>query len=151
MIRMLMATGVLAVGIMAALAQDPTAALHQIMSDNGRDIYLVLGRMGNGRAPYEQAKIDAALDSLAASVPKIPTVFPAGGYKGPQGNSDYYAKEVAYQPQSADDIKAKVADVMKAIGEQKGKVTDPAGAKAAFGAINGKCDACHDVYRAKKG
>ena len=47
------------------------------------------------------------------------------------------------------DFDSKIAPVLAAIKESKGKITDVASAKGAFDNINGKCNGCHETYQVK--
>src|SRR5262249_7513762 len=58
MTRIAIVASLLAVGLVAALAQsDPIAARKELMTLNGKAFYGDLNRMVRGQAPYDQAKV----------------------------------------------------------------------------------------------
>lgn len=148
--RILVATAALAVAATAVVAQQDDKATkaakdqQALMKSFGRPHYGILGRMGRGQSPYDQAAIDGALASLEEAVPKIPATF-AENSKGWIPDADYGPSPKVWENKA--DFDSRVPPVLAAIKNAKGKITDAASAKVAFDDINGKCNACHDTYQ----
>lgn len=109
-------------------------------------MYGVLARIARGQSPYDQAAVDGALSSMEQDVPKIAAVFS----ENPKMNlpdATYGSSPKVWENKA--DFDSKVAPVLAAIKESKGKITDVASAKAAFDNINGKCNGCHETYQVK--
>lgn len=150
MIRIVFALLAIAGGLTVAVAQDPVAARRQVMKDFSKHHYGVLLPVSNGKAPYDQAKVDAAFVAMAEIAKQgLPNAFPAGSDKGPSDGSDYYLKAGSLAARA--DIDAKVAAMAKSIADNRAKTKDADSAKAAYTAINNTCNACHNDYRQRKG
>jgi cytochrome c556 len=146
MFRMLLAVGAIAFAMSAASAQqDPIKARKDLMDSIARQDYNVLGRMVQGRTPYDQAKVEAALTSLTNDAQKIPTVFAPNA--PPKTKSDYDASPKVWQNKA--DFDAKAADLLKALNDNSKSVKDVNTLKVAFDNINKACDSCHETYRIK--
>ena len=83
---------------------------------------------------------------LEQSVPTIPTVF-ATNPKEDVVNATYGSSQKIWQNKA--DFDSKVPPVVKAIADAKGKIKDAASLKVAYDSINGKCNDCHETYRAQ--
>jgi cytochrome c556 len=116
------------------------------MRGQAKSLYDVMLKMVNGKAPYNQAAVDAAIKDLEESVPKIPTVF-ATNPKEHVVNATYGASQKVWQNKA--DFDSKVPPVVKAIADVKGKIKDVASLKVAYNAINDRCTDCHETYRLK--
>ncbi len=152
MLRTLSVVSAIALGATAVLAQtDVNAARTAFMKDYGKYGYDTLNRMARDQMPYDQAKVDEALAHFAESAPKIPTLFPVGGFRGPVPDSRYYAAAKTFESQSQADLKARAEKFAKDAADTKGKIKDLAGLKAVWQAINDNhCSSCHDVYRLRR-
>jgi len=131
-----------------AQAQDPVAARRELMKALGAQEYGVLSRMVRGQRPYNQAEVDAAYKSLADNAGKIASVFPPESNKGPDPASNYYASPKIWESKA--DFDTKIANLAKAIAENKDKVKDLETLKAVFPLVNNQCGACHDAYQLRK-
>jgi cytochrome c556 len=121
-------------------------AQQDLMKSQGKAMYGVLARIARGQSPYDQAAVDGALSSMEQDVPKIAAVFS----ENPKMNlpdATYGSSPKVWENKA--DFDSKVAPVLAAIKESKGKITDVASAKAAFDNINGKCNGCHETYQVK--
>jgi cytochrome c556 len=148
--RILVAAAAVGLAATTVVAQqdDPAmkAAKEQqaLMKSFGRPHYGVVGRMGRGQSPYDQAAIDAAIAQIEEGVGKIAATF--------NENSKSWIPDADYGPspkvwENKADFDSRIPPVLAAIKESKGKITDAASAKVAFDNINGKCNACHDTYQ----
>jgi len=148
MIRIVFAVAAIAAGLTIAVAQDPVAARRAVMKEFGKNHYGAVLPVSQGRQPFDQAKIDAAFAGLEETVKRLPGAFPAGSDKGPDAGSDYYLKQGALDNRA--DIDAKIANMQKAIADNKVKAKDADSTKAAYTAVNDTCNSCHTTYRLKK-
>lgn len=148
--RIVVAIAALAIGATAVVAQQDDAATkaakeqQALMKSLARPQYGVLGRVGRGQSPYDQAAIDGALRQLEENVPKIPATFT----ENPKMNlpdADYGSSPKVWENKA--DFDSKVPAVLAAIRNAKGKITDAASAKVAFDEINAKCNSCHETYQ----
>jgi cytochrome c556 len=147
MMRTVLVAGDLLLGAGAVMAQQDVAVTQQnLMKSQGKSMYGVLGKTLKGETPYDQAAIDTALNDLAASVTKIPTVFTPNP-KEDVVNANFGASQKIWQNKA--DFDSKVPAVTKAIEDTKGKIKDAATLKVAFDSIQEKCTGCHDTYRVK--
>jgi cytochrome c556 len=147
MIRTVVVVGTLLLGVGAVMAQQEIAVQQDnLMRGQAKSLYDVMLKMVNGKAPYNQAAVDAAIKDLEESVPKIPTVF-ATNPKEHVVNATYGASQKVWQNKA--DFDSKVPPVVKAIADVKGKIKDVASLKVAYNAINDRCTDCHETYRLK--
>lgn len=146
MFRPVLALTILAIGVSAAVAQqEAVKARKDLMSDNGKQFYGVLGRIQRGQMPYEQAKVDAALAALSEDAGKLGPAFAPNVM--PASSSDYDASAKVWQNKA--DFDAKVASFVKAVADNRSSVKDLESLKFAYKNINDTCNACHETYRVK--
>ena len=147
MIRTVVFTGALLIGLSAAMAQQEIAVKQDnLMRAQAKSLYTVMLKTTKGETPYDQAAIDAALAQLEQSVPTIPTVF-AINPKEDVVNATYGSSQKIWQNKA--DFDSKVPPVVKAIADVKGKIKDVASLKVAYDKINSACNECHETYRLK--
>ena len=147
MIRTVVLTGALLLGLGAAMAQQEIAVKQDnLMRAQAKSLYTVMLKTTKGEIPYDQAAIDAALAQLEQSVPTIPTVF-AINPKEDVVNATYGSSQKIWQNKA--DFDSKVPPVVKAIADVKGKIKDVASLKVAYDKINSACNECHETYRLK--
>jgi cytochrome c556 len=133
-------------GVHVVLAQQDAIKMRKdIMGENAKQWYGVVGRTVRGQLPYDQAKIDAAFASVAGSLPKFATLFPADSK--PTTKADYDASPKVWEDKAGFDAKA--ANMTKLIADNRGKAKDTESLKAVFQTINQGCDSCHETYRIK--
>ena len=145
--RMVILTGVLLLGLGAAMAQQDIAVKQDnLMRAQAKSLYTVMLKMVKGEIAYDQAAVDAALAQLEQSVPTIPAVF-ATNPKEDVVNATYGSSQKIWQNKA--DFDSKVPAVIKAIADVKGKIKDVASLKVAYDSINGACNQCHETYRVK--
>ena len=102
-----------------------------------------VGKMMKGEAPFDLAKVKAALATFQSGAPKLKDMFPDNSRTGKTEASpriwDEKARFAALFDKLAADAKA--ADAA---------ITDEASFKTNFGKVFGDCKACHDDFRIKK-
>ena len=88
--RTLLVTAALALsGIGMAIAQSGPLPSTTVMRDQGAVLYRTMGGIVKGEAPFEKAKVDELFAQLAASVAKIPNVYPESS-KGKVGENSRF-------------------------------------------------------------
>jgi cytochrome c556 len=151
MIRTVIATSVLAIGLVAAFAQsaDPIADRKDLMTQNGRLFYVGLNRMVKGEAPYDQAKVDAAFSTIVSDAKKFTVLYPDTAKPGTKTKASpedkYSASPKVWENKS--DFEAKNADLIKVISSVQGNVKNLDSLKNAYADVAKACDACHETYR----
>jgi cytochrome c556 len=128
----------------AASAQgDPITQRKAILKGFGAATGPVGGMM-QGKAPYDQAKVQAALDTYIKGAAQLPALFPDNSKTGGKtealpaiwgDKADFNAR---FAKLSADAKAAKVA------------IKDEASFKANMGKVLANCGGCHEKYRQKK-
>lgn len=150
MIRALCTFAIFSVGMTGVFAQsDVNAARKEFMKKYGSHGYSMLNRMVRDQMPYDQGKVDQALEHFLETAAKIPSLFPAGGYQGPIANSNYYSATKAFENPA--DMKARADKLAKAVADAKGQIKNLDSLKAVWTVINkDHCDSCHQEYRLRK-
>jgi cytochrome c556 len=145
MIRTVFAVAAIALGVVAAAAQqDPIAARRALMKANG-DAAKTASAMNKGEAPFDLAaahKIFATFEDAAA---KMPALFPDNSKTGGDTAADPKIWE------NMADFKARFAKFGEDAKAADASVKDLDGFKAAMGDIGkNDCGSCHQTYRLKK-
>ncbi|MDQ0392353.1 c-type cytochrome [Labrys monachus] len=99
-----------------------------------------------GTTPFDAAKVKALLQVYVDGAAKLPTLFPEDSKTGgtdPTTASPKIWEDMAGFKAHADKLGADATAAMAA--------TDQASFAKAFGVIASNCNACHGVYRVKKG
>ncbi len=139
-------SAVLAGAVLAAaagIANADALSDRQTILKGWGDATRPVGGMLKGEAPFELAKVQAALDAYIAGAPKLPALFPDNSKTGKTEASPKIWEEKA----KFDPMWAKLADDAKAA---RVAIVDEASFKANIGKVLGNCKACHDNYREKK-
>lgn len=145
--RLILVVVALSAGVGAVAAQQDVAEQQdRLMKALAKPMYGVIGRTVRGQSAYDQAAIDAALVQLEEGVGKIASVF-ATNPKEDVFGADYGSSQKIWQNKA--DFDAKIPPVTKAIADAKGKIKDADSLKAAYTAINDRCNDCHETYRVK--
>ena len=148
MIRVFAAVAALVMGASLVVAQqDIPKERNNLMGAFAKPHYGVLSRTVRGASPYSQEAVDAALAELERLVIKLPAVF-VDGSKGDVADSKYGTSPKAWESRA--DLDKKIADMQKAIANQKGKIKDLDTLKASYKMLNDTCEACHESYRVRK-
>ena len=142
MIRTVLVTAVVAVGVTAVVAQtDPISARKDLMKQSNKYAKAVNG-MVKGEAPFTSETVAAAFAAWDKTSNEYGKLFPDNSKEG--GNTR--AKAAIWQNRK--DFDAKLAAFSKAVVEGKPKASSLDGVKAAMPAINDGCNNCHELYRA---
>jgi len=145
--RILIVAGTLVLGAGAVMAQQDIAVQQDnLMRSQAKSMYGVILKMTKGEIPYDQKAVDAAIASLEADVAKIAKTFETNP-KQDVVNATYGSSPKVWQNKA--DFDSKIPPVQKAIADVKGKITDVASLKAAYTAMNDRCNDCHETYRLK--
>jgi len=142
MIRTVLVTAVVAVGVTAVVAQtDPIAARKDLMKQSNKYAKSVNG-MVKGEEPFTSETVAAAFATWDKASNEFGKHFPDNAKEG--GNTR--AKAAIWEKRK--DFDAKLAAFSKAVAEGKPKASSLDGVKAAMPAINDGCSNCHELYRA---
>jgi cytochrome c556 len=145
--RMFVVAGTLLLGAGAVMAQQEVAVQQDnLMRSQAKSMYGVILKMTKGEIPYDQKAVDAAIASLEADVAKIAKTFEVNP-KQDVVNATYGSSPKVWQNKA--DFDSKIPPVQKAIADVKGKIHDVASLKAAYTAMNDRCNDCHETYRLK--
>jgi cytochrome c556 len=145
--RILVVAGTLLLGAGAVMAQQEVAVQQDnLMRSQAKSMYGVILKMTKGEIPYDQKAVDAAIASLEADVAKIAKTFEVNP-KQDVVNATYGSSPKVWQNKA--DFDSKIPPVQKAIADVKGKIHDVASLKAAYTAMNDRCNDCHETYRLK--
>lgn len=97
--------------------------------------------MVKGTVPFDAAKAEQAMGTIASGAATIPKLFPAGSDSG----------ETRASPKIWQDRAGFEANATKlatdAAAAQKAAATGAEAFKAAFGNVAKNCDSCHETYR----
>lgn len=144
--RTVLVISAIAVGVTAAMAQqDVVKARKDLMTDNAKQFFGVLGKIQRGHDAYDQAKVDAAFTALTEDAKKYAAAFASDAM--PATPSDYDASPKIWQNKA--DFDAKAANLAKAIAENRNVPKDLDTLKVAYRNVGASCNACHEVYRVK--
>jgi cytochrome c556 len=145
--RTMIVVGTLVLGAGAVMAQQEIAVQQDnLMRSIAKSQYGVILKMTKGDIPYDQKAVDQAIASMEADVAKIAKTFEVNP-KQDVVNATYGASSKVWQNKA--DFDSKIPPVQKAIADVKGKITDVATLKAAYTAVNDRCNDCHETYRVK--
>lgn len=125
-----------------AVAADAIEARQAILKAIGDDTRPVVAML-KGEAPFDLAKVKAALATQIDGAAKLPALFPDNSRTGKtEASPRIWAERARFDGLLADlGAKARAADAA---------ITDEASLKANFPKVLGACKACHDDFRVKK-
>ncbi|MBR0957343.1 cytochrome c [Bradyrhizobium japonicum] len=145
--RTIIVAGALVLGAGAVMAQQEIAVQQDnLMRAIAKNQYGVLQKMSKGDIPFDRKAADQTIASIEADVAKIAKTFEINP-KQDVVNATYGSSPKVWQNKA--DFESKIPPVQKAIADVKGKITDVASLKAAYTAINDRCNDCHETYRVK--
>lgn len=145
--RTMIAAGALLLGAGAVMAQQEIAVQQDnLMRSIAKNQYGIIQKMTKGDIPYDQKSAEQAIASIEADVAKIARTFEVNP-KQDVVNATYGSSQKIWQNKT--DFDSKIPPVQKAIADVKGKITDLASLKAAYTAVNDRCNDCHETYRVK--
>lgn len=140
--RLVLAASLVAIGLGAAYAQSNAISERKDVFKSFGASLRPVGPMMRGEAPFELAKVQDALKTIAEGAPKVAKLFPADSATG-----DTKALPVIW----TDNAKflgmfTKLEADAKAA---QAAIKDEASFKAEMPKVLGNCGTCHDAYRAK--
>lgn len=145
--RVIVVAGALLLGMSAVVAQqDVVKSTQDQMKATGRALGGTLAPMNKGEKPYDQAAVDAALNTLDETAKKLPNMFPAS-IKAVKFEGDFNTSPKIWD--DAAGFKAKIDDFAKAVADAKAKIKDLDSLKANVPAIGKECGGCHETFRLK--
>lgn len=124
----------------SVLAQDPVAEREKLMKEWGQ-LTRPAGAMLQGKASFDLATVQKALDAYVAHAETLPALFPAGSQAKSDALPSVWEKKGEF-----DALFVKFGTDAKAA---KAAITDEASFKANFPGVVRNCGACHDSFRAK--
>jgi cytochrome c556 len=142
------ATVVVAVSLGSALAQSDELPSTKLMKDQGQTLYRGLNSMVKGDAPHDQAKVDELFVKLIATASRIAAAFPESS-KGKSPPAARYAASPKVWENKAE-FSEHIANLKKALEDNRAKASTLEGLKAAYTAINSACNSCHQDFRLRK-
>jgi cytochrome c556 len=145
MIRILIALGVLAIGVEAATPQnlDVIKERRQEMKDNGAAAGAA-AKMLKGQAPFDLAAAQAALKTFIDVSKKMPGLFPEDSKTG----GGTHALPAVWSDKA--DVDARFAKFGQDATAALAAIKDEASFKAQFPPIFDNCGGCHQRYRARQ-
>jgi cytochrome c556 len=137
--RTLFAIMAIAVGAGAAIAQGDVVNQRQtILKSFGAGVKDP-GAMLRGEAPFELAKVKAALATIKDGAPKLPALFPDASLGGT-------SRALPLIGQERDKFVAIYAKLGADAAAADAAITNEATFKAEFGKVLANCGACHRSY-----
>ena len=145
MIRVIVVSAALAIGVTAVVAQgNPIAQRKETMKGVGAAT-AAGNRMVKGEAPFDLAKAKEILQTYAGAADRMHTYFPENSKTG--GETTASPKIWESQAEFRKRFDDWAADIKKASTQTK----DLDSFKEAFGTLTKACGGCHETFRVKKG
>lgn len=142
MIRMVLAAAAVALGVTSVVAQDPVSERREAMKQLGAQQRAIV-QMIRGDVPFDAAKAQAALGTIADVASKAPDLFATKAITGDSSASPKIWEDM-------DGFKAGFTQLETAAKSAQAAVTDVASLKAELPAVVKNCAACHEAYRVKR-
>lgn len=149
MMRAVIAATASMIAVTAVLAQS--SVLEQrtaLMKTQSEAAWRGLKPMVEGKAEYDQAKVDAAFAKLKDTTSRLMAVFPADQKGGVDPKANYFASDKVWDNRA--DFEARAAKFAKDVDEFAPKAKSLEALKAVYPGLDKNCTGCHDVYRVKK-
>jgi cytochrome c556 len=128
-----------------SLAQDPAAIYErreEIMHNNGAAARTI-GQMVQGEAPFDEAAVIAAAESLIADAEAIPDAW---AENVPGGSDDSGSSPAIWEDKAAfDAIAAEMGTAAAAVRDAAPQGVEAVA--AAFGGVGATCQTCHQQFR----
>lgn len=148
MIRTVLATTAIAIGITAVAAQsDPIQQRNGLMKSLWRDGFAGPMRISRGQEPYDQAKVDAGFAKMAEIAGQLPPLWPPNSKPPANPNTKYSSSPKIWDNKA--DFDAKLAAFTKSVADGRGKAKNLDGLKGAVADVNRACDNCHESYQVR--
>ena len=132
-----------AVSAQPAAKADPIAQRKAILKGFGAATGPV-AQMLQGKAPYDGAKVQAALATYQKGAATLPSLFPASAMTGGETS----AKPEIWKNKK--DFNGRFAKLAADAKTASAAITDEASFKANIPKVLANCGGCHELYRVKK-
>ena len=147
--RVVVVAGALLLSIGAVVAQqDVVKSTQDQMKGDGQELCGALAAMVKGEKPYDQAAVDAALNTLEDTAKKLPDLFPAS-IKAVKFEGDYSASPKIWEDKAG--FKAKIAGLCQGRRRRQGQDQGSRLAQGQFPRDRQGCGGCHETFRVKNG
>lgn len=132
-------------GFTLAVAQEEPQAVRQAQMKSVGQSMGALGAIVKGEKPYDQAAVQAALETVSTSMKAFPDQFPAGTETGLESEAAPAIWE------NMEDFRAKSEKLAAAADTLLASVpAEQAGVGAAMKTLGATCGDCHETYRLKR-
>lgn len=135
------ATVAMATCATAVLAQSDVVKQREALMKELGQATRPVGAMLQGKAPFELAPVQAALDVYIKNAAVLPTLFPEGTQAGSDALPTVWSRY--------DEFKALFVKFATDAKAARAAITDEASFKANFPTVVRSCGTCHDTFRAK--
>jgi cytochrome c556 len=125
----------------AGAAGNPVEERQGLMKQLGQAMKEV-GPYVSGAQPYDAAKVNAAMGTIAGNTDKLHKLYPSDSKDAPK------TEALPKIWENKADFDKRLSELGK-LAKDAQKSTDSATFKPAFMAIGGACKSCHDNYRKK--
>ncbi len=141
MIRSILITSAIAVGISAVMAQtDPIAERKGIMRGNGAAARTGT-QMIRGEVPFDLAKAREVFAGISGGMTRFPDLFPENTKTGRDTTA---SPRIWEDPQG---FRAAAAKIVQDASQAAAATTDQASFQANFQRVTANCGSCHQTYR----
>jgi cytochrome c556 len=140
--RLVIAACLVSIGLGAAYAQSNAISERKDVFKSFGGALRPVGPMMRGEAPFELAKVQDALKTIAEGAPKLTKLFPAGS-----GTGDTKALPVIWTDNAK--FMGLVAKLESDAKAASAAIKDEASFKAEMPKVLGNCGTCHEAFRAK--
>ncbi len=146
MMRFVIVAAAMFAGIGALVAQEDVVAKRQdLMKQQGRALG-ALGAMAREQRPYDQATVDASLQTLEDTAKQIAALYPESSKDAPK-KGDYSASPKIWTDKAG--FQSHIDTLIKAVADNKGKITNLDTLKPAVPMLGKGCGGCHETFRVK--
>ena len=144
MIRTILISGIIAIGMTSVMAQsDPIATrkdmMKQVARANGE-----VSKISKGEAPFKLETVQAALKTMQDVSKAMPALYPDTARTGGE------TRALPKIWETPADFTAQFEKFGRDAASAATKIVDEASFKASYGEVLRNCDACHDTYRQKR-
>ena len=148
MIRTVLATAAIVIGITAVAAQsDPIKQRNALMSSMWKDGMAAPFRMSKGREPFDQQKAEAGFAKMEEIVVQLPPLWPPNSKPPVKPDTKYSSSPKIWD--NKPDFDAKLAKLTQTIKDSRGKAKNPESLQTIVNNVNDACNSCHESYQVR--
>jgi cytochrome c556 len=149
MIRTVLATAAIVIGITAVAAQSEPIIKQRnsLMASMWKDGFASPYRMMKEREPFDPQKAEAGFAKMEEIVVQLPPLWPPNSKPPKNPNAKYSSSLKIWD--NKPDFEAKLAKLTQSIKESRGKAKDLDSLKTIVTNINQNCDSCHEAYQVR--